>query len=220
MKPCHKCSKPISAEQAEKAPRCDSCRVIFHLEEKCSGLCASEQRAIVVQKRIMLFFCDDCVLSFKKIPLLTNKFIQLEEQIKSLKEEIEVIKQNNLQPDTSDPARFDSVILEIQERAERANNLMVYGVPESRSGDLQQRVVDDKTALSPVLDDIGLDQNDVVRVLRVGQLSEVENNNMKNFGNQPTKTELFDNTVSHISKFSWKTSEGKNLKLFACQEEN
>ncbi|CAG9769687.1 unnamed protein product [Ceutorhynchus assimilis] len=36
---------------------------------------------------------------------------------------------------------------------------------------------------------------------------------MKNSGNQPTKTELFENTVSHISKFSWKTSEGKNLKF-------
>ncbi|CAG9773740.1 unnamed protein product [Ceutorhynchus assimilis] len=46
-----------------------------------------------------------------------------------------------------------------------------------------------------------------------------ENSNMKNLGNQPTKTELVENTVSHISKFFWKTSEGKILKLFACKEE-
>ncbi|CAG9766987.1 unnamed protein product [Ceutorhynchus assimilis] len=50
------------------------------------------------------------------------------------------------------------------------------------------------------------------------QIFPVENNNMKNIGNQPTKTELVENTVSHISKFSWKTSEGRNLKLFACKE--
>ncbi|CAG9773303.1 unnamed protein product [Ceutorhynchus assimilis] len=43
---------------------------------------------------------------------------------------------------------------------------------------------------------------------------------MKNFGNQPTETELIENTISHISKFSWNTSEGKNVKLFACEEED
>ncbi|CAG9762075.1 unnamed protein product [Ceutorhynchus assimilis] len=41
---------------------------------------------------------------------------------------------------------------------------------------------------------------------------------MKNLGNQPPITELIKNTVSHISKFSWKTSEGNILKLFACEE--
>ncbi|CAG9771955.1 unnamed protein product [Ceutorhynchus assimilis] len=47
----------------------------------------------------------------------------------------------------------------------------------------------------------------------------VENSNMGNIGNQLTITELIENTVSHISKFSWKTSEGKILKLFACKGE-
>ncbi|CAG9762805.1 unnamed protein product [Ceutorhynchus assimilis] len=52
------------------------------------------------------------------------------------------------------------------------------------------------------------------------QISPVKNNNMKNIGNQPTITNLVENTVSHISKFSWKTSEGKILELFACKEES
>ncbi|CAG9768667.1 unnamed protein product [Ceutorhynchus assimilis] len=51
------------------------------------------------------------------------------------------------------------------------------------------------------------------------QIFPVENSNMKNFENQPTIIELIENTVSHISKFSWETSEGKILKLFACKEE-
>ncbi|CAG9763336.1 unnamed protein product [Ceutorhynchus assimilis] len=51
------------------------------------------------------------------------------------------------------------------------------------------------------------------------QIFSVGNSNMKNLGNQPTKTELVENKVSHISKFSWKTSKGKILKLFACIEE-
>ncbi|CAG9770757.1 unnamed protein product [Ceutorhynchus assimilis] len=51
------------------------------------------------------------------------------------------------------------------------------------------------------------------------QIFPVENSNMKNLGNQPTITELIENTVSHISKISWKTREGKILKLFACKEE-
>ncbi|CAG9773170.1 unnamed protein product [Ceutorhynchus assimilis] len=50
--------------------------------------------------------------------------------------------------------------------------------------------------------------------------AKVENSNMKKFGNQPPITELIENTVSHITKFSWKTSERKNLKLFACGEED
>ncbi|CAG9761987.1 unnamed protein product [Ceutorhynchus assimilis] len=51
------------------------------------------------------------------------------------------------------------------------------------------------------------------------QIFPVKNYNMRNLGNQPTITELIGNTVLHISKFSWKTSEGKILKLFACREE-
>ncbi|CAG9774036.1 unnamed protein product [Ceutorhynchus assimilis] len=42
---------------------------------------------------------------------------------------------------------------------------------------------------------------------------------MKNLGNQPPINELIENTVSHISKFSWKTTEGKILKLFTCEKE-
>ncbi|CAG9762935.1 unnamed protein product [Ceutorhynchus assimilis] len=48
------------------------------------------------------------------------------------------------------------------------------------------------------------------------QIFPVENSNMKNLGIQLTKIELVENTVSHISKFSWKTRAGKILKLFAC----
>ncbi|CAG9771279.1 unnamed protein product [Ceutorhynchus assimilis] len=51
------------------------------------------------------------------------------------------------------------------------------------------------------------------------QIFPVENYNMRNLGNQPTITELIENRVSHISKLSWKTREGKILKLFACGEE-
>ncbi|CAG9772725.1 unnamed protein product [Ceutorhynchus assimilis] len=50
------------------------------------------------------------------------------------------------------------------------------------------------------------------------QFFPVENNNMKSLGNQPPITELIENTVSHIPKFSWKTSERKNLKLLASEE--
>ncbi|CAG9771929.1 unnamed protein product [Ceutorhynchus assimilis] len=42
---------------------------------------------------------------------------------------------------------------------------------------------------------------------------------MRNIGNQLTITELIENRVSHILKFSWKTSDGKIFKLFACKEE-
>ncbi|CAG9762895.1 unnamed protein product [Ceutorhynchus assimilis] len=48
---------------------------------------------------------------------------------------------------------------------------------------------------------------------------DVDNYNMRNIENQPTITELIENTVSHISKFSWKTSKGIILKLFACKDE-
>lgn len=173
MKPCNKCLKPINDDQIEKAPRCDSCRVFFHLDEKCSGLCVSEQRAIVVQKRIMLFFCDACVLSFKKIPLLTNKFIQLEDQVKSLKEEVETLKkQQTSQQNLGAPANMESMLHEIEDRAERANNLMVYGVPESASGSMQEKIDNDNVVLAPILHNVGLAQDDVLKVLRVGQASE------------------------------------------------
>lgn len=168
MKSCHKCTKSINDDQIEKAPRCDSCRVFFHLDEKCSGLCASEQRAIVVQKRIILFFCEDCILAFKKIPLLTNKVVQLEQQIKSLKEEIDIIKQKT----SCNADNMESIIHEIHDRADRANNLMVYGVPESKNRSLQQKIKDDETALTPLFSDVGIGQDDVIKVLRVGKAIE------------------------------------------------
>ncbi|CAH1099411.1 unnamed protein product [Psylliodes chrysocephalus] len=62
----------VSLTKEDKVKNCDSCVDPFHLEE-CSGLCASEVRAIVLQKRENFFFCDECVFAFKKSPCSSTR---------------------------------------------------------------------------------------------------------------------------------------------------
>ncbi|CAH1103878.1 unnamed protein product [Psylliodes chrysocephalus] len=118
-----------------KAPRCDSCGVFFHLDEKCSGLCASEQRSIVLQKSSMIFFCEDCKTSFKKIPLLINKLAAIESKVNSLEDKVTSIEEKiqTLKTEGSSSLNSDSVSYEIHDRITRASNLMVYNVKESSS---------------------------------------------------------------------------------------
>ncbi|KAL3274319.1 hypothetical protein HHI36_015720, partial [Cryptolaemus montrouzieri] len=44
--------------------------------------------------RILLFFCEECVDSFKQVPNLTKKISDMQPQIVSLKEEVDRLKSN------------------------------------------------------------------------------------------------------------------------------
>ncbi|CAH1107816.1 unnamed protein product [Psylliodes chrysocephalus] len=153
---CLKCD--LSLTEEDKVINYDSCRDPFHLKE-CSGLCASEVRAIVLQKRVLIFFCDECVSSFKIIPLLLNKISKLENEVKTLKEDMKKLNEVT-KLDTQE------VFNEFQERSLRASNVMLYNVPEPVSTTLNDKIAEDKVKVARVLNSVGIGEAEIVKVLR------------------------------------------------------
>ncbi|KAG5864009.1 hypothetical protein JTB14_014232 [Gonioctena quinquepunctata] len=175
---CSKCS--IHIQDDDKYIQCDSCRTPFHLNEKCSGLCPSEIKAIVVQRRVIFFFCEECKSSFKKVPHLLTKLSVLENDISLLKQEVKDTKKkhcgelsllkrelNDLKSITG--AGMENILTEVHERAIRSNNLMLFNVEESKSESLEAKIADDKKIAIQVLESIGVESNDLTKVIRIGR---------------------------------------------------
>ncbi|KAJ8982416.1 hypothetical protein NQ317_017218 [Molorchus minor] len=158
MDQCGTCKLKISDD--DKFISCDSCRVMLHLQEKCCTLSSTEIRAVVMQKRTLLFFCDECRTAFKNVPMLIRKIKDLDSEVDRLKHEVELLKNQN------NSANIETMFMEINERMIRSNNLMIYNVPESTSNILDEKIIDDNLAVNDILKNLVL-QNDSVQVQKV-----------------------------------------------------
>lgn len=106
----------------EKTISCDSCHVAMHPTEECTGLGSSEIRAAVVQKRTLFFFCTDCRLAFKSVPLVIRKLENLTAELEILKIEVQKLKEEKSQ----ELLNTEDIISELCERQKRANNVLVF----------------------------------------------------------------------------------------------
>lgn len=159
--PCIKCNSIISG--VEKCIQCDSCRVWLHLTEQCSGLSGREIQAVSIQKRTVLFFCDECKSAIKRVPYLLLKIENLENEVKKLREEVDTLKNKNF--------NTDQILDEAYEQSLRANNLMIYNVEESSADSLEDKIEDDRKVVSDVLNTLGVSDKELIRVIRVGKKS-------------------------------------------------
>lgn len=161
---CSACKLDLGGDD-KQIVACDSCRSRFHLAEKCSGLSTSEARAVILQKRNLMHFCQDCREAFKGVPVMVRKIVQMEQEIQTLKHKIETLEKEK-SVDT------ESLIYEMDQRATRAHNLMIYNIPESVSPNLNDRIDHDKSKVSEVFTILGLQQElaSAKKVVRVGQV--------------------------------------------------
>lgn len=60
----------------------------IQIAEKCSGLSTSEARAFVLQKRSLMYFCNDYREALKNVAILVGKIVEMEEEIQNLKQTI------------------------------------------------------------------------------------------------------------------------------------
>ncbi|KAG5893071.1 hypothetical protein JTB14_021573 [Gonioctena quinquepunctata] len=57
----------------------------------------SEVRAIVLQKRSLLYFCEECRVAFKSAPKLLSEIRDMRMEIDTLKQEMKTLKQKEKQ---------------------------------------------------------------------------------------------------------------------------
>lgn len=168
MDECGKCKSKISAD--EKFISCDSCRILLHLREKCCGMSPSEIKAVVIQKRVLLFFCDECRLAFKNVPMLIRKINDLSVEVEKLKKVVsELETQNNC-------LNNSEVLAEIEERINRSYNVIIYNVAESSADNVSQRIEDDKAVINNILSETSI-SFEINKVVRIGKKQFNNNEN-------------------------------------------
>lgn len=173
MNNCNSCKNTIP--EASKAVCCDSCHIVMHPLEACTGLNASELRAVVIQKRTMLYFCKTCREAFKNVPALLHQIGELKNELELLKKELETVKKHKCNHGDSEIST-EEIVNEIQERANRSRNFIIYNVKESGSDVLSERIEDDKKVVLEVFETLNItsssgDKNKVEKVLRIGRKS-------------------------------------------------
>lgn len=162
---CEKCKQVVNSH--DKQVVCDCCRVVFHLTEDCTGMSTSEQRAIVLQKRCLLYFCGECRDAFKATPLIMRKVQELQEEVKILKQELQALKVTPRHASEN----IEQILSESHERFVRANNIMVYGASESPANDIQEKIMHDKNIAYQIFEKVGYQSKvaNILKVTRVGK---------------------------------------------------
>uniref|UniRef100_A0A6P7GMS9 Uncharacterized protein LOC114338707 n=1 Tax=Diabrotica virgifera virgifera TaxID=50390 RepID=A0A6P7GMS9_DIAVI len=106
--------------------------------------------------------CSACSLDF------VRRFMMLEEEITSLKNKINQLENNSSQTSAN------SIYYEVQQRIERANNLIIYKMPESNSNILSERINHDKGKVNEIFRLLGIQQQEssIEHVVRIGKSSD------------------------------------------------
>lgn len=179
---CKVCNLAISKSNIKdkEVISCDSCRAYFHFssvkEKNCSNISSTEQRALILQSRSIIFFCDDCRDAFKSIPLLVRQIDSLKNDVESLKLEVADLKKANkvISESFSEGKSTNSitnvlnnandVISEITERESRKKNVIIFGLPEAE--DIQN----DKAKCLEILKTVDSQVESIPKLFRLGKI--------------------------------------------------
>lgn len=169
-----KCPNCNNAVKPGSSTQCDGCQSEMHLT--CIGLNSEDIRITRHKSKSVKILCNTCnkyvselqdiknlILSVKaefakNITTLENKIQQLAqlEVIKDIKNSIDDIKKDlnevkNYQPVKNKTIVVEEIIQEISERDKRKRNLMVFNLPEPKSTNSQERVLEDRTQIIKIL---------------------------------------------------------------------
>lgn len=150
----------------------------MHPLEECTGLASSELRAVILQKRTLMFFCKDCRHAFKSAPALMRQIEALKSEVIALKQEIEDIK---MKIEERKIPEMENLMMEVQERTNRSLNFMIYNAKEHESSELKTRIEEDKKVVSKVIELMGIEETTgkILKVIRVGKKSPNKNRPLK-----------------------------------------
>lgn len=94
---CMKCRATIKDDQAYK---CDSCLQRIHKE--CSGMSASEAKCMPLQRRLLLFVCEDCRGLLARMPYMIK-------MLEEIRKDIDILKHNDSAGDKTQRSFADIV---------------------------------------------------------------------------------------------------------------
>lgn len=152
---CAKCN----IKNNDPVLNCDSCNRSVHRD--CSDLNASELKVMDLKgKRLLKFYCDDCLQGIKLIPKLLNKIDVMQKEIENLRSEIK----NSPPPITHQGVTSNEAIInEICERQKRLNNVMIFNLPETNSVDK------DKVEVREICKCLTKEDLEIVKITRFGK---------------------------------------------------
>ncbi|CAG9760003.1 unnamed protein product [Ceutorhynchus assimilis] len=163
---CSECKLVITALDSVS---CDSCSRLFH-KKVCSGLNASEIKVMELKgARQLKFFCPECQSGMKMVPTLIKAVEELRQEIDDLKKTPVMQTPPNIPVPSNTPVlnyNEADIFVELQERQNRANNLMIFNVPEGNNSEPDS---DQVKKLISILSDTNSPQPRVLQTLRMGK---------------------------------------------------
>ncbi|KAJ3660168.1 hypothetical protein Zmor_004636 [Zophobas morio] len=168
MSGCNLCNKKT---RATECVTCDICRKLVHTE--CARLSDIEIECLKSKSRVMHYYCDKCDI--------ISTINCLKEEIRNLKLEVSELKNKNddneLFKKSTDKIASgdidvhvveDELITEIMDRQSRANNLIIYNLPESTSSTDGERKHDDTTSVMNLIGEQVISEESLRKLRRIG----------------------------------------------------
>lgn len=174
---CLKCNEPITDIQFCE---CDGCKQKIH--HACSDLSTTELRCMTLKNRTLKYLCQVCQEGLRLVPLLKAKVDELENKFNQLIKD-NITKNSSSANSTTDPSfQLESLLNEVEERKDRAKNIMLYNLPESPT---------DNATVKEIISTVS-DADKIKKIFRVGKSSDKP---------RPIKVILTDSdTAVHILK--------------------
>ena len=158
----HECAK--CNELCPDGIKCDICGLLVHPD--CAGLSRTEVSCLRAKQRKISFYCENCDV--------VNIIKSLKDQIEHTSHEIASIKKEKsvpAPPITNPSLSEDDIINEIVERQQKAANIIVYNLPESKESSINERVNDDQTRCLNILRK-NMPDTTFIKCNRLGKASE------------------------------------------------
>lgn len=162
---------------------CDFCRDVTHTT--CSGLSRNEITCLKVKDRKISYYCLRCENLKKQISQLQDLSSKVESLENELKEIKTFLRDNQLPAGSHSTVtsvnNTEDFIAELHDRQKRAQNLIIFNIPESSKQSINERRIDDETKVNEILQvfenlDVELSN---LKVFRLGSRSPERNRPIK-----------------------------------------
>lgn len=150
-----KCFQCDSDQNDDNVVQCDGCKRNVCIP--CSDLTVSEARVMNLKsKRTLLFLCPPCRGALFQVPKLIKSYDAVREELDAIKEKLFASPNTPItiaapSPDPPLAVNMSTVIAEMSERERRACNVIVVGVPESASDNVDARKTHDESFVRDLL---------------------------------------------------------------------